>query len=365
MLRTQEYLLGPRKLRELGERTSRPYLVRAGAVLEKYGDRLKWASKADYEGVVQYALRLLNPGGRAATEISGLYDHVLVDEFQDTNGSQMALLRRLMPGESPNVFCVGDDAQSIYGFRGARIENVRDFAEAFPGTREIHLRTNYRSAAHIVSLAEQAIGGDESRPPREPQSVSSIGNLGTVLHKVAASPREEGEWIADRVVELTQGEGVKREEIAILRRSLLDAQPLVEALASRGIPVDMAVSPGGSSARHLATLLAATTGEDPAPTTASGALVSPLCGVSAEASAPCASPPRPAAGPSSASSAQATPSAASQKKRWIGREPPYGPSTRPEGRMPSARRWTPCGRTCPPPGPSSSGTPKTRGLPWR
>ena len=285
MLRAQEYLLGPRKLRELGERTGRPYLVRAGAVLEKYGDRLKWASKADYEGVVQYALRLLNPGGRAATEISGLYDHVLVDEFQDTNGSQMALLRRLMPGESPNVFCVGDDAQSIYGFRGARIENVRDFAEAFPGTREIHLRTNYRSAAHIVSLAEQAIGGDESRPARDPQTVASIANLGTVLHKVASSPREEGEWIADRIVELTQGQGIPREEIAILRRSLLDAAPLVAALASRGIPVDMAVSPGGSSARHLATLLAATgdNADDPNPTPTANALVSHLCGVSPEA----------------------------------------------------------------------------------
>jgi DNA helicase-2/ATP-dependent DNA helicase PcrA len=171
MLRAKEYLLGPKRLHDLGDRTGRPYLVRAGAVLERYGDRLKQAAKADYEGVVQYALRLLRPGGRTAAEISRLYDHVLVDEFQDTNGSQMELLRRLMPGERPNVFCVGDDAQSIYGFRGARIENVRDFAKVFPGTREIHLRTNYRSAAHILSLAEQAIGGDESRPARDPQVV--------------------------------------------------------------------------------------------------------------------------------------------------------------------------------------------------
>ena len=285
MLRAQEYLLGPRQLRELGEKTGRPYLVRAGDVLERYKDRLRWATMTDYEGVVQYALRLLRPGGRTAAEISGLYDHVLVDEFQDTNGSQMELLRRLMPGERPNVFCVGDDAQSIYGFRGARIENVRDFGKVFPGTREIHLRTNYRSAAHIVSLAEQAIVGDESRPARDPQAVASIGNLGTVLHKVAASPREEGAWISDRIVELTQGQGVPREEIAILRRSLLDAAPLVDALASRGIPVDMAVSPGGSSARHLATLLAATgeNADDPNPTPAANALVSPLCGLSPEA----------------------------------------------------------------------------------
>lgn len=283
MLRAQEHLLEPARLRELGERTGRPYLARAGAVLERYRDRLRWGSKADYEGVVQYALRLLRPGGRACEEICGLYDHVLVDEFQDTNRSQMELLRRLTPGESPNVFCVGDDAQSIYGFRGARIENMREFGVVFPDARHIQLRTNYRSAAHIVSLAEQAIAGDESRPAREAQNVASAGKLGTVLYKVASSPREEGEWISDRIVELNRAEGIPFEKISILRRSLLDAEPLVEALASRGIPLDMAVSPGGSSARHLATLLAASTGEEPDPTPASSALVSPLCGVSPEA----------------------------------------------------------------------------------
>ena len=283
MLRSQEYLLDPEKLRELGDRSGRKFLNRAGSVMQAYGDRLASASKADYEGVVQHALKLLAPGMESAREIRTRYDHVLVDEFQDTNRSQMELLRRLMPRERPDLFCVGDDAQSIYGFRGARIENVREFGEAFPAARQIQLRTNYRSAAHIVSLAEQVIKGDESRPPREPQNVSVATNLGTVLHKVASSPKEEGDWVADRIVELTQGEGIPCENIAILRRSLLDAAPLADALASRSIPVDVAVSPAGSSARHLATLLAACDGEEPGPTLASGALVSPLCGVPAEA----------------------------------------------------------------------------------
>ncbi|HET7269742.1 MAG TPA: UvrD-helicase domain-containing protein [Rubrobacter sp.] len=100
MLRAQEHLHGPKALRSLGEETGRPYLVRAGAVLERYIDRLKWTTMTDYEGVVQYALRLLMPGGRTAAEIFGLYDHVLVDEFQDTNRSQMELLKRLMTGRS-------------------------------------------------------------------------------------------------------------------------------------------------------------------------------------------------------------------------------------------------------------------------
>ena len=196
----------------------------------------------DYEGVVQYALRLL-AGRSCGEESSRLYDHVLVDEFQDTNRSQLELVRRLMPGESPNVFCVGDDAQSIYGFRGARIENVREFDEHFPGA-------NRYSSGPTTARPPASSGSPRMRSPatraarrREEQRVSSM-HPGTVLYKISPSPREEGAWISDRIVELNRGRGVPFEEIAILRRSLLDAQPLVDALASRGIPMDVAGSPG-------------------------------------------------------------------------------------------------------------------------
>ncbi len=281
LLRCQEYLLEPEKMRLLGKRTNRPYLIRAAGVLERYRLRLSELSEVDYEGVVQHALRLLEDDSPARKKLTASYDHVLVDEFQDTNRSQLELVRRLMPKEKPNVFCVGDDAQSIYGFRGARIENVREFEEYFPAARTIQLRTNYRSASGIIRLAEDAIAGDESRPPHEEQQAASM-QPGTVLYEISPSPREEGEWIADRIVELNRVRGVPFEEIAILRRSLLDARPLVDALASRGIPLDVAAAPEGSSARHLALLLAASgeEREDPAPIPASQALTSLLVGLS-------------------------------------------------------------------------------------
>lgn len=280
LLRCQELLLEPERMRLLGERTKRRYLVRAAALLERYRARLLGLSEVDYEGVVQYALRLLEEGCPAREKLVSLYDHVLVDEFQDTNRSQLELVRRLMPRAKPNVFCVGDDAQSIYGFRGARVENVREFGEHFPGARTIQLRTNYRSASGIIRLAEDAIAGDESRPRREEQQAASM-RPGTVLYEVSPSPREEGTWISDRIVELSRAHGVPFDEIAILRRSLLAARPLIDALASRGIPMDVAAAPEGSAARHLALLLEAAgeAGEDPAPIPAVAALASPLVGI--------------------------------------------------------------------------------------
>lgn len=278
LLRVQEHLRGPDELTALAHEFRRPYLERAGLVLERFRSRLSAAARVDYEGVVRLALDLLTEGCSACEELTSRYDHVLVDEFQDTNRSQLELVRRLMPGEKPNVFCVGDDAQSIYGFRGARIENVREFGEHFPNAGEVHLRTNYRSADGIVSLAEAAIRGDSEREGRDRQVVNAE-KPGTVLYRVTGSPREEGDWIAERVVELNRAHGVPFEEIAILRRSLLDSEPLIDALAARGVPVDLPSAARGSTARHLAALLAATAGEEPDAKTASMALATPLAGV--------------------------------------------------------------------------------------
>lgn len=278
LLRAQEHLLEPAQMQALGDKTDRQYLVRAANLLERYRERLGELAEVDYEGVIQHALTLLRNDGTARESLTGAYDHVLVDEFQDTNRSQLELLRLLMPGESPNLFCVGDDAQSIYGFRGARVENVREFEQHFPGAQTVQLTTNYRSAERIIRLAEDAIAADESRPPRGEQRAASL-ETGAVLYEVAGSSREEGEWIADRIAELTRARGVSPEEIAILRRSLLDAGPLVDALASRGIQLDVAASTERSAARHLVLLLEASTGEEPPPVPASRALTSPLVGL--------------------------------------------------------------------------------------
>jgi DNA helicase-2/ATP-dependent DNA helicase PcrA len=277
MLRARENSRGPEELRELGEKHKLPHLVRAGHVLEAYTERLNGDSEVDYEQVVQQTIALLRSGSE---KLRDRYDHVLVDEFQDTNRSQLDLLKLLVPGERPNILCVGDDAQSIYGFRGARAENVGRFEEHFAGAKVVELKTNYRSAQPIVTLAGAALSVDEISREREPQILPKE-KTGSVVRHVAASDRDEGAWISDRILEL-HARGIPFENIAILRRSLLDAKPLVEALRSRGVPVDFSNTPARTSAGRMRILLEAADGDDPAPDDASRALVSPLAGVSKE-----------------------------------------------------------------------------------
>ena|GEM_PF-2282076 len=285
MLRARENSRGPEELKKLGEEYNLPYLVRAGHVLEAYTGRLNRDSEVDYEQVVQQTIALLR---RGSEKLRDRYDHVLVDEFQDTNRSQLDLLKLLVPGDGPNIFCVGDDAQSIYGFRGARAGNVGRFEEHFAGAKVVELKTNYRSAQPIVTLAGAALSVDEIARGRDPQILPKE-KTGSVVRHVAESGRDEGAWISARILEL-HSRGVNFEDIAILRRSLLDAKPLVEALRSRGVPVDFSNTPARTSAGRMKILLEAsdTPGEisaedlDPAPDDASRALVSPLAGVSKE-----------------------------------------------------------------------------------
>lgn len=284
MLRARENSCGPAELRKLGKEHKLPYLARAGHVLERYTERLNKDSEVDYEQVVQQAIELLRSGSE---QLRDRYDHVLVDEFQDTNRSQLDLLRLLAPEDKPNIFCVGDDAQSIYGFRGARAENVGNFEEHFIGAKVVPLTTNYRSAQPIVTLAGAALAVDEIARERDPQTLPKE-KTGSVVRHVALSDRDEGAWISSRILEL-RSRGVAFEDIAILRRSLLDAKPLVEALRSRGVPVDFSNTPARTSAGRMKILLEASGGDadgngsDPAPDEASRALVSPLAGVSKEA----------------------------------------------------------------------------------
>ncbi|WP_162924321.1 ATP-dependent DNA helicase [Rubrobacter indicoceani] len=285
MLRARENSCGPARLKELGREHGRPHLVRAGHLLEAYTRRLEENSVVDYEQVVQQAITLLSGGYE---NLRGRYRHVLVDEFQDTNRSQLDLLKFLVPGDRPNVFCVGDDAQSIYGFRGARAENVGEFEQHFPGAKVVQLQTNYRSAQPVVTLAGAALAVDEIARERDPQNLPEE-KPGSVVRQVVAGEREEGDWISSRILEL-RSRGLDFEDIAILRRSLLDSKPLVEALRSHGIPVDFSNTPARTSAGRMKILLEAAdtpgTGSpenlDPNPDQASRALVSPLVGMSEE-----------------------------------------------------------------------------------
>ncbi len=160
------------------------------------------------------------------------FQHVLVDEFQDTNGLQYAWIR-LLAGEKPDLFVVGDDDQSIYGWRGARIENIQAVSTDFPGTRVIRLEQNYRSTANILNAANALISKNEGRLGKELWTADEDGDPIKVYS--AFNDLEEARFIVERIKDW-ESEGNLRADCAILYRSNALSRVLEHALFDARMP---------------------------------------------------------------------------------------------------------------------------------
>jgi DNA helicase-2/ATP-dependent DNA helicase PcrA len=160
------------------------------------------------------------------------FSHLLVDEFQDTNAIQYAWLR-VLAGDQDNMLVVGDDDQSIYGWRGAKIENIQKFSTDFPGSRTIRLEQNYRSTGAILKAANGLIDGNADRLGKElwtDQGDGDLLNLYSAFNEV-----DEARYIVSRVKDwLAQGNSYK--EAAILYRSNAQSRVLEEAMLRSQIP---------------------------------------------------------------------------------------------------------------------------------
>lgn len=160
------------------------------------------------------------------------FQHILVDEFQDTNTIQYAWLR-LLAGEQNNLFAVGDDDQSIYGWRGARVEHIRDFRKHFPTAPLLRLEQNYRSTATILKAANAVIANNPSRLGKELWTHGSDGE--PILLYNAFNEVDEARFVVERVRHFTE-EGHRRDECAILYRSNAQSRQFEEALIQAQLP---------------------------------------------------------------------------------------------------------------------------------
>jgi len=187
----------------------------------------------DFDDLVCEVVRVLRdrPDVRARwQERMGFW---LVDEYQDTNGAQLALLR-LLVGERRNVCVVGDDDQSIYGWRGAEARNILDFEEHFPGAKIVKLEQNYRSRAPVLALANAVLEKRAERKyPKVLYTEQPGGDAARVL--VAPSAESEADWIAGEIRRLINDERRRPRDFAILYRSNLLAEPLEEALREQRV----------------------------------------------------------------------------------------------------------------------------------
>jgi DNA helicase-2/ATP-dependent DNA helicase PcrA len=160
------------------------------------------------------------------------FRHILVDEFQDTNAIQYASVR-MLAGETGIPFVVGDDDQSIYGWRGAKIGNILRFEKDFPGTRVIRLEQNYRSTGNILKAANALIAHNSTRLGK---NLWTAGADGAPIHVYAAyNEQDEAQFIVERIKQWQEAGGVRR-EVAVLYRSNAQSRVFEERLMLEAIP---------------------------------------------------------------------------------------------------------------------------------
>lgn len=198
-----------------------------------YEDFCKRSGVMDFDDILLNTDRLLRDFPEALSNIAGLFTNILVDEYQDTNRAQYVILKRLC-AFTDNICVVGDDSQSIYAFRGARIENILSFKKDFPRAMIFRLEKNYRSTATIVEAANSVIARNVSRIPKTCVSVGEKGEKIRILK--AFSEMEEAYLIASSIVSRMGSNGAAYKDFAVLYRTNSQSRALEEALRRRNLP---------------------------------------------------------------------------------------------------------------------------------
>ena len=188
----------------------------------------------DYDDLLLFWALMLEASPELQTRIAGLYDHVLVDEYQDTNLLQARILRG-MCGAHRRITVVGDDAQSIYAFRGAHFRNILDFPRQFPGTTMVTLAQNYRSTAPILALSNIVISRAEERFTKELYTRREGGEPPWLV--TAKDEAQQTRFVVDRVLQLLES-GTPLREMAVLFRAGYMSADLEIELANRKIPFE-------------------------------------------------------------------------------------------------------------------------------
>jgi superfamily I DNA/RNA helicase len=211
------------------------------AAYRKYQDGLRTMSCVDFDDLIYLPVVLLESRADIRDRYRGRFRYILVDEYQDTNGAQYRFLRSLV-GPPRNLCAVGDDDQSIYGFRGAEVEKILTFERDFPGARVVKLEENYRSTGAILGLANAVIAASPSRHQKRLRAKHGPG--APVRFVVAPDPAREVDFIVGEVKALIRSRAAAPSAVAILIRAVHQARPFEEKLRLRGIPYTLV---GGQS----------------------------------------------------------------------------------------------------------------------
>ncbi len=208
----------------------------ASEIYPEYEQSLRSMRAVDFDDLVVVPARLLKEHTDIRDRWRGKLQHVLIDEFQDTNGAQMELAKQLTNALN-NICVVGDDDQSIYGWRGADVRNILEFEKTFPGTKVVKLEDNYRSVAPILKVANHAIA--QSKGKRHIKQLRAARGSGARVRLCpVTSPDAEARLVAREINELHK-EGRRFSDMAVLYRSNRSARLLEEELRAHKVPYRM------------------------------------------------------------------------------------------------------------------------------
>lgn len=187
----------------------------------------------DFDDILLYMNVLLRDNKEALQSISSRFNHVLVDEYQDTNYSQYVIIQKIC-STNRNICVVGDDSQSIYGFRGAEIQNILNFNKDFPDYKLYRLERNYRSTQMIVNAANTLIARNENRIPKNCVSVGEQGEKIRVIHPY--SDVNEADTVATSILARLRTDRCEYKDFAILYRTNAQGRIFEEKLRAWNIP---------------------------------------------------------------------------------------------------------------------------------
>ena len=209
---------------------------KGGELYAAYQARLKTLNAADFGDLLLESIRLFRENPGVLAEYHRRFRFMLVDEYQDTNVAQylwLRLLAQTQAGEKPNLCCVGDDDQSIYGWRGAEVDNILRFEKDFPGATVIRLERNYRSTGHILGAAGHLIANNEGRLGKTLFTDDEEGERVTVAGSWDSG--EEARAIGDEI-EALQHKGHALNDIAILVRASFQMREFEDRFVTLGLP---------------------------------------------------------------------------------------------------------------------------------
>lgn len=228
--RAKNYLLGPE---DLAAQAGNWREEKAAEIFAAYQERLKASNALDFDDILMLTVDLFERYPDVLEKYRNFFRYIMVDEYQDTNHAQYRLIR-LLSATHRNLCVVGDDDQSIYGWRGADVQNILDFEKDYPEAKIIRLEQNYRSTRTILEAANAVVACNLRRKPKRLWTENDAG--APVVAYRAATEWDEAFFVAEEILRLQREEGYPFRAVAVLYRTNAQSRVLEETFLRQGIP---------------------------------------------------------------------------------------------------------------------------------